>query len=61
VNKYIWSETGMNPVEIIQLIEILREKLNAFALDKPLSAPEVVQLSQSLDVLLNLYNKMLIY
>jgi hypothetical protein len=51
----------MNPVEIIQLIEILREKLNAFALDKPLSAPEVVQLSQSLDVLLNLYNKMLIY
>ena len=51
----------MSPVEIMQLIEILREKLNTFALDKPLSAPEVVQLSQCLDVLLNLYNKMLIF
>jgi len=52
---------ALSSTELIQTIEILREKLNAFALDKPLSAPEVVQISQSLDVLLNLYNKMLIY
>jgi hypothetical protein len=46
----------MSLVEIMQLIEILREKLNTFALDKPLVDPEVVQLSQKLDSLLNIYN-----
>ena len=54
----IWSETEMSPVEILELIEIFREKLNTFALDKPLVDPEVVQLSQRLDSLLNIYSNM---
>lgn len=56
-NTVIWSEMGMSPVEILKLIEILRERLNTLALNKPLVDPEVIQPSQRLDSLLNIYNK----
>jgi hypothetical protein len=53
------SEKDMNPVEILYLIENLREKLNVLALQKALVDPEVVKLSQMLDACLNLYNNTL--
>ncbi|WP_427846290.1 aspartyl-phosphate phosphatase Spo0E family protein [Desulfosporosinus acididurans] len=36
-------------------IEILRGKLNTLGSNKPLVDPEVIQLSQRLDLLLNVY------
>jgi hypothetical protein len=45
----------MSPVEILELIEILRKRLNTLGLCKPLVDPEVIQLSQWLDSLLNVY------
>lgn len=49
----------MNPVEILYFIENLREQLNTLAQNRSLVDPEVVQLSQLLDSLLNLYHKSL--
>lgn len=50
------SGRGMSSVEILYLIENLREKLNIITQNKSLIDPEVVQLSQSLDTFLNLYH-----
>ena len=41
--------------ELLQKIQKLRRTLNNFALDKSLFSPEVVELSQRLDSLLNQY------
>lgn len=49
----------MNPREILILIEFLREQLISFTQNKSLVDPEVVQLSQMLDIYLNLYYKTL--
>ena len=49
----------MSPGEILDLIENLRERLNTLAQSKSLIDPEVVQLSQLLDSLLNLYQNIL--
>lgn len=46
----------MSSVEILYLIEKLREKLNIRAQNKSLIDPEIVQLSQLLDSFLNLYH-----
>ncbi|AFM41672.1 Spo0E like sporulation regulatory protein [Desulfosporosinus acidiphilus SJ4] len=46
----------MSLIEILKLIEIVREKLNILGLNKPLSDPDVIQLSQRLDSLINMYN-----
>ncbi|WP_088187162.1 aspartyl-phosphate phosphatase Spo0E family protein [Desulfosporosinus sp. FKA] len=48
----------MSAVEILKSIEILRGKLNTLGSNKPLVDPEVVQLSQRLDLLLNVYYSM---
>ncbi|WP_092332549.1 aspartyl-phosphate phosphatase Spo0E family protein [Desulfosporosinus hippei] len=47
----------MSSVEVLYLIENLREQLNTLALHKPLADPEVVNLSQLLDSYLNLYQR----
>ncbi|WP_242833051.1 aspartyl-phosphate phosphatase Spo0E family protein [Desulfosporosinus acidiphilus] len=51
-----WSGMVMSLIEILKLIEIVREKLNILGLNKPLSDPDVIQLSQRLDSLINMYN-----
>ncbi|AFM40287.1 Spo0E like sporulation regulatory protein [Desulfosporosinus acidiphilus SJ4] len=48
----------MSAVEILNSIEILRGKLNTLGSIKSLVDPEVVQLSQRLDLLLNVYYSM---
>ncbi|MGC7870671.1 aspartyl-phosphate phosphatase Spo0E family protein [Desulfosporosinus sp. FKB] len=48
----------MSRVEILQMIETLREHLNVLGLKKPLVDPEVIQVSQRLDSLLNIYNSL---
>lgn len=49
----------MSPVEILNLIENLREQLIYLAQNKALVDPEVVKLSQMLDAYLNLYHNAL--
>ena len=46
----------MSEEDLLQRIEELRKKLNAFALGKSLIDPEVISLSQLLDCLLNQYH-----
>jgi len=46
----------MSEKDLLQRIEELRKKLNAFALGKSLIDPEVISLSQLLDCLLNQYH-----
>ena len=46
----------MSPLEILNIIEILRMKLVSLAQNKPLIDPEVVKQSQILDLWLNLYD-----
>lgn len=51
-----WGVHEMSSVEILNLIEVMREQLNRVAHNRPLIDPEVIKLSQSLDSLLNLYH-----
>jgi hypothetical protein len=46
-------------IELQEMIEKLRSKMNEVALKKTLTDPEVVRASQMLDVLLNEYQRML--
>ena len=46
----------MSSVEILCLIEDKREQLNRMGKNKSLIDPEVVQLSQFIDSLLNMYH-----
>ncbi|WP_088186680.1 aspartyl-phosphate phosphatase Spo0E family protein [Desulfosporosinus sp. FKA] len=48
----------MSAVELLKSIEIVREKLNTLGSNKSLVDPEVIQLSQRLDLLLNIYYSM---
>lgn len=42
---------------LLQFIEEMREELNQLGVEKPLTDPEVVRLSQRLDRVLNYYQK----
>ncbi|TWH49444.1 aspartyl-phosphate phosphatase Spo0E family protein [Sporomusa sp. KB1] len=46
-------------IELREMIEKLRDKMNEVALKKTLTDPEVVRASQMLDVLLTEYQRML--
>lgn len=46
-------------IELQEMIEKLRDKMNEVALKKTLTDPEVVRASQMLDVLLTEYQRML--
>lgn len=48
-------------IKLLSRIEGLREKLNDIGLTRKLIDPEVIQVSQQLDQLLNQYNKMICY
>lgn len=49
----------MNALQIIKDIEVLREKMHKAALAKGISHPEVLKISQRLDLKLNEYNRMI--
>jgi hypothetical protein len=49
---------ALSLTELIRSIENLREQLNLLALNRTLVDPDVVDLSQRLDALLNIYNSM---
>ena len=54
-NLLLRKEIVMGEKELLQKIQKLRSTLNNFVLDKSLVSPEVVELSQRLDSLLNQY------
>lgn len=49
----------MNALQIIKAVEILREKMHKVALVKGIAHPEVLKISQRLDLKLNEYNRMI--
>ncbi len=48
-------------IKLLKRIEGLRKRLNRFGLTRNLIDPEVVQISQQLDRLLNQYNRIASY
>jgi len=48
----------MNALQVIKDVEVLREKMHKIALAKGISHPEVLEISQKLDLKLNEYNRM---
>lgn len=60
-NRIIYKDVGIGgnymEFKLMKRIERLRKKLNKFCVDRNLVDPDVVELSQQLDLLLNKYHK----